>query len=171
MKVLPILVLALIVASCSRKTDVQLYTEGTGAHEQGNFALAAERYEEIVDRFPGTAYAESSLSHAAVMYNNDLRDMKKAAAAYQKFYHMFPASKQAPTMMFLAAFLYNNELHQIDSARHIYEQFLATYPAHDLAASAKFELANLGKDPNLTLDNQVAVGDSTPAPPKKKARR
>lgn len=146
------LLFALIVfVSCSRKSDVELYTEGKAAEEKKDFQTAAQLYEEGVDRFQTTAYAESSLLRLSFMYNNDLKDSRKAIGSYQRFIGLFPSSKHSPTMLFLSGFIYNNELRMLDSAKITYEKFLQKYPDHELAASARFELQTLGKDPGDTF--------------------
>ncbi|MBI1807299.1 MAG: tetratricopeptide repeat protein [Ignavibacteria bacterium] len=155
MKLSFVVIFLIGISSCSRKSDAILFQEGKGLEEQKDFQQSAARYEEIVDRFAGKAYAESSLSRLAVIYNNELKDSRKAISAYQRYYTMFPSSKQAPTMLFLSGFLYNNELHNLDSARMVYESFLQKYPSHELAPSAKFELENLGKDPNQALETRT----------------
>jgi TolA-binding protein len=81
--------------------------------------------------------------------------MNKAVNAYRVFYAQFPNSKEAPTALFLMGFIYNNELHNIDSARAAYKTFLEKYPGHDLAASAKFEMETLGKDPTTMLHEEI----------------
>ena len=150
------IILLVLCASCSRKSDKDLYQEGKAAHELQHFDLALDRYQAVVDQAPKSAYAESSQYRMAVIYNNDLHDNSKAIQAYQKFCTKFPASDKAPSALFLIGFLYNNELHNSDSARRVYETFLQKYPEHSLAASAKFELETLGKDPTLLLQSRVA---------------
>jgi outer membrane assembly lipoprotein YfiO len=157
-----VLVIMLSISGCAKKSDSQLYTEGKDAEVRKDFQSAAESYQDVLDRFQTSPYAESSLSRLAYMYNNDIKDKKKALEAYKKFYQLFPTSKQAPTMLFLSAFIYNNEYNNepamLDSARKAYELFLQKYPDHELAASAKFELENLGKSPDeLILKQPQAV--------------
>jgi len=166
------LILMLFIVSCSRKSDVELYNEGKSAEAEKNFTKATELFEEAVNRYPAQAYAESSLARLAVIYNNDVKDPRKALDAYRRFYTLFPSSKQAPTMLFLSGFLLNNELRMIDSAKLVYETFLQKYPQHELAASARFELENLGKEPGQSLNSNLsASGESEPSkqqkPPKK----
>ena len=156
--------------SCSHKSDSALYTEGKAAEEKKDFSTAVQLYEEAVNRFQTTAFAESSLYRLAYMYNNDLKDSRKAVQAYKHYYETFPNSKQAPTMLFLAGFIYNNELHFLDSAKTIYEIFLQKYPQHELASSAKFEMETLGKDPGQALTPQVTTAEET-KPEKKKAAK
>ena len=162
-----LVLLALLLGNCSGKSDVQLFQEGTAAEESGNFQVAADRYEEVVKRFQSSAYAESALYRAGLVYNNDMHDPAKAVGAYRRFYEFFPSSKQAPTALFLSGFLLNNELHQTDSAKLAYEMFLKNYPKHDLAASAKFELETLGKDPGplLKIDTAADNRSRTHPPP------
>ncbi|TLY27967.1 MAG: tetratricopeptide repeat protein [Ignavibacteria bacterium] len=149
-----LLVLGLLFAACSRKTDVDLFNEGKEAQEKGNFQLAVERYEEIVTRFEKTAYAESALYRAGLVYNNDLHDIPKAVAAYRKFFDLYSQNKQAPTALFLAG----------------YQIFLEKYPSHELATSARFELETLGKDPSSLLRiDTVAAGDAGSPPPARKS--
>ncbi|HTK80796.1 MAG TPA: tetratricopeptide repeat protein [Bacteroidota bacterium] len=140
--------------SCSRKSDKELFDEGKAAQAQQNFQLAIDRYQSVVDQFPKSAYAETSQYFAAIIYNNDLHDARKAISAYRKFYDIFPSSAEAANALFLVGFLYNNEVKNTDSARIAYELFLQKYPSHSLAVSAKFELETLGKDPTQVLQSQ-----------------
>jgi len=146
---------AILLSSCSRKSDAGLYKEGMEAESQKNFTVAADRFEEVVDRFSTSVYAESSLTRLSVIYSNEQYDARKALATYQRYYTLFPNTRQAPSMLFLVGYMYNNELHNIDSARLTYELFLQKYPNDTLAQSARFELQNLGKDLNQTVPENV----------------
>lgn len=151
-----LIVILFLVSSCSRKSGQQLYQEAQTAEGQKNYPAALQAYQEIIDKSPTSAYAESSLYRIALIYNNDVRDFGKAISAYQQFCSIFPNSPKAPTALFLTGFIYNNELHRLDSAKIMYETFLQKYPSHELATSAKFELETLGKDPTQFLQPQVA---------------
>jgi len=165
-------ILLIILASCSKKSDVDLYNDAKAAEGKKDFQKASELYEQIVNQFSTTAYAETSLLRLSVIYNNDLKNSREAIHSYQRYYTMFPTSKQAPTMLFLSGFIYNNDLHQIDSARIVYDTFLKKYPDHELVASARFELETLGKDPSQTLNPQtIAVDDSKIKPAKKAPKK
>jgi TolA-binding protein len=142
------LICMFLLISCSRKSADELYTEGTKAENEKQFSVAVEKYGEIVDKYDQTALADSALYRMALVYNNDLHETRKAVQAYQLYCQKYSTSKRAPTALFLTGFLQNNDLHQTDSARESYEKFLRLYPDHELAQSAKFELANLGKDPS-----------------------
>ena len=156
------LLLLIMMTSCSRKSEKELYDEGNVAYVQKNFQIAVDRFQAVVDEFPNTAYAETCQFQIAMIYNNDMHDPRKAVQAYQKFYEAFPSSAEAPHALFLVGFLYNNELKSIDSARFAYELFLQKYPAHSLAVSAKFELETLGIDPSQVLQSQRASTSEQP---------
>ena len=173
-----LVILVLLLSSCSRKTDEQLFKEGQQAQGQKDFLLAVDRYQELVDKYPKSSHADSAQFLTALIYNNDLREMEKAVKAYQQVYTKFPQSQMAPTAMFLVAFLFNNELHQLDSARNLYYTFLQQYHTHELAPSAKFELESLGKDPSQLISQDVLAKvatdsskqEKTQVIPKKKKR-
>lgn len=170
MKYWSVCLFALLLVSCARKSAPELFEQAASYYQQKEFNKAAQSYEELVARFPGQALAESSFSHLAFLYSGELKDSRKAMDTYRRCYWMFPTSKQAPTMLFLTAFLLNNDLHMIDSAREAYELFLREYPNHELAASARFELETLGKDPGSALGSRVSSAEDSSAP-KPKARK
>ncbi len=161
MKYLAVSILVILLGSCARKSAPALYEEAQSFYVQKEFQKAADDYEEIVARFPNQSLAESALSHLASLYSGELKDSRKAVNAYRRSYLMFPSGKQAPTMLFLTGFIYNNELHEVDSARQAYESFLRQYPGHELAASAKFELETLGKDPGQALSGKIPIAEDT----------
>jgi outer membrane protein assembly factor BamD (BamD/ComL family) len=152
-----LLTILLCCSSCSRKNEKNLFGEAQTAYDQKKYQESVTLYQEIVDRFPASVYADSSLMRIAAIYNNEIHDYRKALQSYQKYYQMFPASNDAPTALFLSGFLFNNELHMLDSAGMVYEKFLQKYPSHQLAQSAKFELSSLGKDPTQFIGSQDSV--------------
>ena len=164
-----LLTVLVIVSGCSRKNEEQLYSEAREAEQQKNLVLAIERYDEIVTRFTSTSLAESSQYRVAVLYNSELREMRKAVAAYLKFHDLFPQSKEAAPSLFMAGFILNNELHSLDSAKLIYESFLQKYPNHELAGSARFELESLGKDPSEFIQSVPPPNESAKQPSGKAA--
>jgi TolA-binding protein len=152
----------LMLGGCGRKSERELEHDARAAEQQRNFAIAVEHYGEIVDRFQETALAESSQYRIAVLYSNDLRDMRNAARAYRRFHELYPKSVNAPVALFMAAYIFNNELKDIDSSRALYQTFVDQYPGHELAASAKYELANLGKDPGELIHPEPLAEEAKP---------
>jgi outer membrane protein assembly factor BamD (BamD/ComL family) len=172
MRYISVLLLSIVLfASCSRKSAEQLYSEGVKAENEQQYPVAIERYNELIDRFQQSAVAESALYRSALLYSNESHDIPKAVAAYERYYRNYPASPHAPTALFLTGFLWNNDLHNLDSAKSAYQLFLSHYPSHELAASAKFELENLGKDPaQLTPQTRQEKTTGSSAVPSSPAR-
>ena len=70
--------------------------------------------------------------------------------------------------MFFIGFIYNNNLQMYDSARIAYQNFIAKFPNHELAASAKFEIDNLGKTPDEIIGTKKELAVKTKKPSGKK---
>jgi TolA-binding protein len=159
------LILALGLASCSGRNARSLYDEARSAEDSGKFAVAAEKYDQVVREFPTEAVAETSLYKLVTIRSNTPGDKMPAVEAQHRFLEMYPQSAWAPKVTFMLAFNYNNELAQYDSAKKYYELFLAKYPGDELAASAKFELETIGKGPEELLmrgtENASADGKKT----------
>ena len=151
--------LVFLLPSCSRLSEDELFQAAQTAYQQKNVQTAMEKLQELLDRFPRGKHAETSQFLIARICNDDLHDYQKAIAGYRRYREMFGDSARASTALFLIGFIYNNELHQYDSARAVYEEFLARYPDHAMASSAKFELENLGKNPEELFKPQVAAED------------
>jgi len=166
-----LLVTAVYFAGCSGKSEKEYYQEADIAFEKGDYEGAIALFEKAIDCAPKSAYAESSQYRIALVYSNDLKDVRKSMDSFRKFRESFPESKEAPTALFLIAYFYNNELHQLDSARMVYEEFLKLYPDDKLAHSAKFELESLGKDPLHVLQSQTPVEEPPPRVAEKKTNK
>ena len=145
------LIAAVLLASCSGRNARDLYALARAAEDSGKFALALEKYEEVVREYPTEAVAETAMYKVVTIRSNSPGDRGPVVEAQRRFLDLFPKSPQAPKVMFMLAFLYNNELNQIDSAKKYYELFLASYPGDELAPSAKFELETLGMGPEELL--------------------
>lgn len=53
--------------------------------------------------------------------------------------------------LFMLGFIHANEIHNYEKAKEYYQKFLELYPNSELAVSAKFELENLGKEPQKII--------------------
>jgi len=151
------LILTVIIPCCSSEKDIDLFKEAQALEDQRNFKTAIGKYSEIVDKFGESVFADSSQYKIALLYNNELKDFSSAVSAYLKYFTVFPGSKNAPVALFMAGFIMNNEMHKLDSARIYFDMFLQKYPQHELAASARFELETLGKDPTEFLKSEITL--------------
>jgi TolA-binding protein len=160
-----VLGLALGLASCSGRNARSLFDEARAAEDSGQYASAAEKYDQVVREFPSEAVAETSMYRLVTIRSNAPGDRAPAVEAQHRFLDLYPGSGWAPKVTFMLAFNYNNELAQYDSAKKYYELFLEKYPNDELAASARFELETLGKGPEELLihGSQKAAADEKAA--------
>jgi len=100
----------------------------------------------------------------------EARDFSGAVAAYKQVVANYPSGEKADEAQFMVGFLYANDIGDTAAARSAYETFLEKYAANSdsgMVLSAKWELANLGKNVDQIEDvMHFAGGDSTAAPDK-----
>lgn len=92
------------------------------------------------------------------------RDFTGAVEAYKQVVASYPSGEKADEAQFMIGFLYANDIGDTSAARSAYETFLEKYAANSdsgMVLSAKWELANLGKDVDQIEDvMHFAAGDS-----------
>jgi TolA-binding protein len=108
-------------------------------------------FSTLVDRYESAPEAEVALFRRAAILNNDTKEHDRAVEDYKLYAMRYPEGEKTPLVMFLVGYIYNNELHNLDSAGAAYKRFLQKYPDNEMAASAQFELNNLGKTPEELL--------------------
>ncbi len=154
--------LVILVAGCNRPSVEELSAKAKEAREAKNYTLAIENYTLIVQDFPGTAAAETSLFIIGTIRSNDTHEYMEAIDAYRRYLEQYPNGGHAAEALFLIGYIYNNELHTLDSAAAAYRAFLTAYPEHAMAQSARFELENLGKSPEEILPKDVVAERPVP---------
>ena len=176
MKLLSVFVVlfAIGILGCSKPSPEEYMAKGNAARDSSNFAVALEQYEQLIADHPKSALTEEAMFLVASIKNDNLHDFPAAVLAYKRVYDTFPDGKRAPLAMFLVGYISNNELHDLTTAKQAFESFLAKYPEHEMAASARFELENLGKRPEELLPaiqetTKHEVAAETPA--KKSAKK
>jgi TolA-binding protein len=97
--------------------------------------------------FPRSEKLPDAFYTLGVLYQDRVKDFPRAIAMYSKLYETYPDHPAAANGLFMTAFLQHNELKNLDAAKTAYQLFLERYPESPLVESARFELANLGKDP------------------------
>jgi TolA-binding protein len=151
-KSLTIVLVLVLVVSCKKLTDEELWNNGVEAQKVNKFDESLQDYQKLVDDYPKSPKVPDALYAIGSISQDQRRDIYRAIASYRRIVQEFPTSPTASGAQFLIGFLYNNELKNVDSARIAYEEFLKKYPDNPMAPSARFELENLGKDPNQILD-------------------
>ena len=163
MKMLSIVVaIALVFAGCSKPSTEELAAKAKEASEAKNYPLAIEHLARIVQDYPESATAESSMFAIGAIRSNETHEYAEAINAYREYLGRFPNGQHAAEAMFLVGYIYNNDLHALDSAAQAYRMFLAAYPDHPMAQSAQFELDNLGKSPEDLLPKDVVAERPVP---------
>jgi outer membrane protein assembly factor BamD (BamD/ComL family) len=129
------------------------------------FGPAIGLFQSVIREYPHHPLAEASIFEIANIQNSNLHMPREAIEGYSLYCREYPAGKQTPLAMFLIGYLYNNELHNSDSAAAAYRRFLDRYPGSEMAASARFELDNLGKSP------EEAIPIPPPGPESKRGKK
>jgi outer membrane protein assembly factor BamD (BamD/ComL family) len=131
---------------------------------------AIDNYGHVVAEYPRHESAPAAQFAIGQALQNGLQDFTGAIDAYRKYVRLYPEGKDAPLASFLIGYLYNNEFHNLDSAAAAYKYFLARYPDHDMAASARFELENLGKSPEELLPRPEVTTTENAKPARKSGK-
>jgi TolA-binding protein len=124
--------------------------------------------QTILREYPNGKDAPAALYKLGEIYQDNKHEYQTAVRYYKAFAERYPDLNSTPVAMFVTAFIYNNNLQMVDSAKVAYMQFLAKFPQHELAASAKFELDNLGRTPDEIIGIKKEVATDSKKLSKKK---
>jgi len=159
-KVYLFLFVTFLFFSCSNKSDDlnslnenELSQKINEFYQNKNFLKSAEAIEVFVKKYPQNPRSSEYLLNLALLYTNDLKNINSAITQYKRIINEYPNSKEAPNALFTLGFIYANELKDFSNAKIYYEEFLKKYPQHEAAVSVKFELENLGKNPDDLINN------------------
>ncbi len=145
----------LLVVSCKRLTDEDLWNNGVDAQKMNKLDDALKNYQQILDDYPGSTRVPDALFAIAGICQDQRRDLPRAIRCYERIVKEYPAHPTASNAQFMIGYIYNNDLKNLDSAKAAYETFLRVFPDNPMASSARFELDNLGKDANQILESQA----------------
>lgn len=94
----------------------------------------------------------------------DQQNWEKAEEYFAKVLQDYPAGLFSSKALFMVAYINANHIKNYDKARKYYSEFLEKYPDHELAAAAKYEIENMGKEidelPFLKEDQGQTPGGS-----------
>jgi TolA-binding protein len=157
----------LFLSGCAKLTEDQLWQKIEETQANGNYDSTIQVCQTLLKQYPEGKDASAALYKIGEIYQNGKHDYPAAVNYYHAFVNKYPDLNSTPVAMFVIGFIYNNNLQMIDSARATYQEFVARFPNHELAASAKFELDNLGKTP----DEIIAMKKDASEKQKKSARK
>jgi len=161
-KTLTILLCLVLVVSCRKLTDEELWNNGVDAQKLNKFDESLQDYQKLLDDYPKSPKVPDALYAIGSICQDQKRDVYRAIRSYRRIVQEYPTHATASGAQFLIGFLYNNELKNLDSAKIAYDEFLRIYPDNPMAPSARFELENLGKDPNKIMDLESRPIAKTP---------
>ncbi len=150
-----ILLSLVLVVSCKKLTDENLWTNGVDAQKMNKVDEALKDYQQLIDDYPKSPKVPDALFAIASICEDQKRDLPRAIRCYERIVTDYPNHPTASNAQFMIGYIYNNDLKNVDSARVAYETFLKLYPDNPMASSARFELTNLGKDANQILESQT----------------
>jgi len=150
--VLTVAVLALMLSGCAKQlTEEELYAKATELQENQEWTELVETYDEIISTFPDSPKTPETAYNLGMLYANNLKEFKKAIDVWNTLIEKYPESDFIVKAKFLIGYTYANELKDYENARERYSAFLQEYPDDVLAPSVKWELENLGVDPDAMM--------------------
>jgi TolA-binding protein len=158
----------IFVAGCARLSEDQLWQKAEETRAKGNYDSTIQVCQTLIRQYPDGKNASAALYMLGDVCQNAKHDYPAAVNYYHAFVTRYPDLNATPVAMFVIGFIYNNNLQMLDSARAAYNAFIAKFPKHELAASARFELDNLGKTPDEIIATKKDVAEKSKKPPKKK---
>lgn len=151
--------------SCSKLSEEEMLNKAIEAQKASQFNEALEGYEQFLQEYPKSVKVPEALYAMGSIYQSNKRDLRKAVDTYKRIVRDYPEHATASSASFLVGFIFNNELKNSDSAKMAYEEFLKRYPSSPMAPSARFELDNLGKDPEEIIKPKLQSAEK-PKPSK-----
>lgn len=145
-----------ILAACGDQDPSKNLEKAYDLRDRGQVAEALTLFEGITQNHADTPEAPEAMYVCAQIYFNEQRDPVKAATTYELIAEKYPESSWAHRGLFSAAYTYANEIRNLERARSAYERYLTDYPDSSMAATAQFELENLGRSPEELLESLQA---------------
>ena len=159
-----LIIFSVALTFCSSNKEQDIFKEASELLKTSDYDGAITKFEEIVNDYPKSAQADSSLFEIAKLYQGQViknfnpdESLKKSVEAYKRIFTDYPDSKLAESSVFMTAFILANDLRDLQSAEKMYKLYLEKYPKGELADDAKIELQNLGKTPEEILNSRTSI--------------
>jgi outer membrane protein assembly factor BamD (BamD/ComL family) len=159
-----IFLISLLTLACNTHKDKDLFDSAEKNYIAKNYPQALIEYQQIINEYSSSDYAEKSLLKVGSMYQMFLvpkmsaeESNQKAVEYYRRLFRDFPKSAEAPKVIFMAGFLLANDLKKYDEANLAYKTFLQKFPNDPLAPQVKIELENMGKSPEEILQSKITT--------------
>ena len=151
-KILLILSLALMMASCGPKMTVeeinklesQVFAKGINV-EKENVVKLVDAYVLYAKQNPDDVKSPDYLFKALdVVVGVNMEGPQKAIDIANIMIEQYPDFEMTPMAMFLKGFVYENMMNDNEKALDTYHQFLERYPNSPLAADVESSIKNVG---------------------------
>ena len=135
------------VEGCSSKqaTEEELLKSATVHHGNDEFEAALSDFQELTQKYPKSGKMPEVLYAMGIIYQNEMKEYRKAESLYTKIVMNFPTDATAQGAAYQRARILAWNLHKPDSAIAAYELFLQRYPDILAASSARQELDSVKK--------------------------
>jgi tol-pal system protein YbgF len=151
------IIIAFVFIGCSKPSAEEMYNKGVDAEKTEQYDSAIDTYRELIKTYPDSSRTPEAYYAVGKILLYNKRSFNEAIQTFRQLISKFPNHATSPNALFRIGYTYHNELKNIDSARIVYEEFIRSYPSDVLVESAKFELENLGKDPDQILKEQMQL--------------
>lgn len=151
-KILLILSLALMMASCGQKMTVEEINKlesqvfGVGASpEKENIVKLVDAYVLYAKQNPDDVKSADYLFKALdVAVGVNMEGPQKAIDIADIMIEQYPEFEMTPMAMFIKGFVYENQMNNYEKALDTYHQFLDKYPNNPMAADVEASIRNIG---------------------------
>ena len=151
-KILLILSLALMMASCGQKMTVEEINKlesqvfGVGASpEKENIVKLVDAYVLYAKQNPDDVKSADYLFKALdVAVGVNMEGPQKAIDIADIMIEQYPDFEMTPMAMFIKGFVYENQMNDYEKALDTYHQFLDKYPNNPMAADVEASIRNIG---------------------------
>jgi len=161
-RIVLILILALVVISCSNNHEKDKFFDAMNKIQVKNYVGAIQELRDLIKENPDGEYSTKAMFELAKLYHGQVvkglpekESLSIAVDYYKKVYKRVPKLPAGERSLFMAAFLDANNLQRYDEAKKLYKKFLKEYPKSQLAPSAKEEIKNIGIPPEEILKKKV----------------
>jgi len=121
-----------------------VFLEAQKLQEKGDYPNAVNKYLEAARKYPQQEHAPKALHNAAVLAENNLKDLYRANEIYLELIQRYPNSENAKVDMFHTAYNYER-LAEFDQAAKTYLDYYRLYPNTEQSQNALFNAALLNE--------------------------
>jgi outer membrane protein assembly factor BamD len=159
------IVLCLLAASCSAPPvppEGDLYGQANGEFANGDFVMAAQFYDKLLEQYPFSDYAEFARLRVAHSYYLG-KEYEKAIAAFNDFERLHPTSPALPFVEYSIGMAYLDQARPLDRDKAATEnaklQFERVSSRYEGELYGRLALYRIGQCNELLAGHELKVGE------------